>query len=114
MNGAFTEIRPCYVNGERAVFHGWRKEQTVLLNSSRLLKPSAFKEKANLLAKCKIIDGDCEPVIIEETLALVEYADGRVSMVKPDEVRFIDKIINNFVFQFQFDEHYGEIIRNKR
>ncbi|MBQ8574813.1 MAG: hypothetical protein IJ447_02050 [Clostridia bacterium] len=113
MSNILSEMRPCYVNGERAIFHKWIKNINLKLNCSRILSREKIRELINILEEYGFIQGDCEPVIIEETLAIIEYVDGRVRMVKPHEVRFADKKINDFIFQFQFDEHCGEIISDK-
>lgn len=107
-----TNSRPCYVEGydNRAIFHKWVKCQKVLLNSSVNLRLEAVKEECKYLSRYGFIQGKCEPVIIEEIYALIEYEDGRVDLVYPDQVRFVDRLINEYIFDFDFDKHcrFGE------
>lgn len=55
------ETRPCYVKGEKAIFHGWAKDT-------------------------KLIDGEFH----EFLFALVEFADGTVAEVVPTGIIFAD------------------------
>ena len=69
----FEEIRPCVVNGARALFHGW-----------------AEMEKPN-------IEGGKQVGCWKQTVALIEYQNGSVepvapggSRAAPGKVRFLD------------------------
>ena len=67
------EYRPCYVNGRKAVFHRW-------VNTANPALPrgmSAGDDKARFFQH-------------RSTTALVEYADGTVDRVWPQDIRFAD------------------------
>ena len=67
------EYRPCYVNGRKALFHRW-------VNTANPTAP-------------KGVDPDDERVRFfqhRSTTALVEYEDGIVARVWPQELRFAD------------------------
>lgn len=68
-----SEYRPCYVNGRKALFHRW-------VNTANPALPkgvSANDEKARFFQH-------------RSTAALVEYADGNVARVWPQDIRFAD------------------------
>lgn len=57
------EIRTCFVNEKKAIFHGWG--QTIA------------DEKRHIFT----------------TIAIIEFEDGEVRMVSPDKVKFDDHIM---------------------
>lgn len=67
-----TEIRPCIINGRRAIFHRW-------INSAHPVPPrgSEINEKTRYYQ-------------FRRTEALVEYEDGTVDRVYPTEIKFVD------------------------
>lgn len=68
-----TEYRPCYANGKRALFHRW-------VNTANPVLPrgvEAENEKARFFQH-------------RSTSALVEYADGTMDRVWPQDIRFAD------------------------
>ena len=68
-----TEYRPCYVHGCRALFHRW-------INTANPILPKGVDpsdEKARYFQH-------------RSTTGLVEYADGTMGRVWPQEIRFID------------------------
>lgn len=66
MMTGFDDLRPCIVNGSRALFHGW-----------------AELEKPN-------IEGGEQVGRWKHTVALIEYQNGAVEMVTPGKMRFLD------------------------
>lgn len=67
------EYRPCYVNGRRALFHRW-------INTANPVLPKGVgpnDEKARFFQH-------------RSTTGLVEYSDGTLARVWPQEIRFAD------------------------
>ncbi len=67
------EYRPCYVNGRRALFHRW-------INTANPVLPKGVSpddEKARFFQH-------------RSTTGLVEYSDGALERVWPQEIRFAD------------------------
>ena len=62
------KFRPCTVKGKRGVFHGWFQYDGVRLNNSG-----------------KVIDGN-----IKFLSGLVEFEDGSVKRVDPENIKFED------------------------
>lgn len=60
------DLRPCVVNGSRALFHGW----------AELEKPNI--EDGKQVGRWK------------NTVAMIEYQNGAVEPVNPCKVRFLD------------------------
>ena len=67
------EYRPCYVNGRKALFHRWVNTANPAL--PRNTDPN--NEKAKFFQH-------------RSTTGLVEYADGTLARVWPQEIRFAD------------------------
>lgn len=67
------EYRPCYVNGRRALFHRWVNTA----NPSLPRGVEATDEKARYFQH-------------RSTHALVEYEDGFMARVWPQDIRFVD------------------------
>ncbi len=60
------ELRPCEVDGKRALFHGWGAGVTLVKRSDDYFNSH------------------------DTTGAIVEYEDGQVAEVEPGKVRFLD------------------------
>jgi hypothetical protein len=60
------ELRPCVVNGSRALFHGWAEME----------KPNI--EDGKQVGRWKNV------------VAVIEFRSGEVKAVRPNEVRFLD------------------------
>ena len=81
-NAATAGLRPCYVNGKKALFHKWVQRRELLSSS--------------------IARGGHNGGEVEFTLALVELEDGRAYLVQPQDVYFADSA--GLFNQFAFDE----------
>lgn len=66
------DLRPCIVNGRRALFHRWA-------DSARPITPRGMEETEY-----------SDRYQLHSVHAIVEYADGTVSRVWPYDIRFID------------------------
>lgn len=76
-----SEYRPCFVKDRRALFHRWE-------DNSEIYAPS-------------LMVGGHDGGVVKYTLAIIEYEDGHVERVKPEDVRFADNLIK----QYAFPEH---------
>ena len=64
------EVRACYVNHKKALFHGW-------FNYSQIVPPS-------------LMVGGHNGGTISSPIGLVEFENGKVDMVNPTAIRFAD------------------------
>lgn len=85
------EYRPCYVNGRRALFHRW-------VNSANPVLP-------------KGMDPDDERARFYQhrsTTGMVEYSDGTVARVWPQEIRFADSAARFREYAWETDGQRSE------
>ena len=97
------ELRPCYVDGKKALFHRWAESAHANKNIHGILQvDTRLKEKAIERIKDKIRRGEYTPVgdvkILPMLRAVVEYEDGKIDEVVPSCIRFADDKINEFAF----------------
>lgn len=86
-----TEYRPCYVNGRRALFHRW-------VNTANPVLPKGVShdnEKARFFQH-------------RSTTGLVEYADGTLARVWPQEIRFADSADRFREYEWDTDRRNDE------
>lgn len=74
-----TEYRPCYVKGQKALFHRWTENRTII-------EPSALK-------------GGHSGGEIAFTKGIIEYEGGQVAEVSPCEICFYDNTIDEYAFR---------------
>ena len=83
---------PCEVDGRPALFHRWIEEDRAILRHTLQLMPDDHRYYAERYFFEKgVCVPECSFDIITETLALVEYKNGVVAKVKPEQVRFVNK-----------------------
>ncbi len=83
--------RACEVDGSKAWYHG------LVHCDKAILKADAYEGHADAYAKCHRefnasgrIPMYCDLVVVRQTYAMVEYLDGSVAKVDPEQVHFID------------------------
>lgn len=74
-----TELRPCIINGKKALFHRWTEFNKVVAGGITPIDPP--------------------PGQIKYTLGLIEYEDGQVEEVAPHKIKFIDNKIKEYDFK---------------
>lgn len=72
-----SQLRPCYVDGVKALFHNWGQH-------SRVVEPSPMV-------------GGAPGGTVSYILGVVEFEDGQIKQVFPEKIKFVDKM---------FDEYY--------
>ncbi len=72
------DLRPCYVDGKKALFHKWGE-------ISYIVPPSPMV-------------GGHAGGVVKRTLAIVEYHDGTVAEVEPTSIIFADMILDEYAF----------------
>lgn len=91
-------LRPCVVNGEKALFHKWVEKEDVILKLDGLQTP----EEVRLIRKEFSRTGCISPYFTTEKIksvcAVVEYEGGRVGEAKPSDVRFLDNRHSEYDF----------------
>lgn len=82
--------RPCEVDGSKAWYHGLvHCDRTVVRVDGKLssIQSSIIERK---LQHQRVFPGDCQMHVERRTYAMVEYLDGSVAKVDPEQVHFID------------------------
>lgn len=74
----FPKLRPCLVNGEKALFHKW-------IESKYFVEPSPM------------VGGTIGGQVCNN-FALIEYANGSVSVCKPENIVFLDDVFSEYYF----------------
>lgn len=64
------KLRPCRVDGENAFFHKWSDRSYI---------------------RDAVLQGTVSGVI-SDTFGIVEFEDGKVERVKPEEITFLDRV----------------------
>lgn len=85
------EYRPCYVNGRRALFHRW-------VNTANPALPKGVSpddERAKFFQH-------------RSTTGLVEYSDGTVERVWPQDIRFVDSAARFREYDWETDGQRNE------
>lgn len=72
-------IRPCLVNGKKALFHKW-------IESKYFVEPSL------------VIGGTIGGQICNN-FAIVEYSNGAVSVCNPEDIKFLDDVFSEYYFE---------------
>lgn len=83
--------RPCEVDGKVCTFHRFIDEDRALL---RINGFTTWQEREKLYADFKergVCPACCTIETVRRTWALVEYPDGSLGKVAPEEVCFLDK-----------------------
>ena len=79
------EYRPCYVNGKKALFHRWTN--VPMVSPSKMLMVRDANKATEYVG-----------------LAIVEYEDGTVDRVFPEQVRFVPGLMNEYDFMEAVNE----------
>lgn len=92
------ELRPCYVDGKKALFHRWIHKETPIIKINAMLTEKALNRIAD-----KIKEGMIPPsgdVVFRKTIVgIVEYCDGTVAEVEPTNIVFADSKLNEYAFE---------------
>lgn len=80
---------PCVVNGVRCKFHRFVEDDRVLMRVSAYRSAEEVKQIQKAFKEQLIIPPANETEILRKTWALVEYPDGSLRRVDPEEVRFV-------------------------
>lgn len=85
------KCRPCEVAGRPALFHRWIEERRAVLGHKGSF--TTTREEMHYAERYFFEKGVCLPDCfintINETFALVEYNNGTVAKVRPEQVRFV-------------------------
>lgn len=85
------QARPCEVDGVPALFHRWIEEDRALLKIDRFCNPGEANAIYRDFRAEGLVPAGCRVNIVRETFALVEYRDGTIDKVKPEQIRFTER-----------------------
>lgn len=83
-------LRPCSVNGRKAWFHCWIQTEHPYFISTAFCSREEIKEMSCRIEDITIIPSSFEVEKITKVVALVEYDNGTVAKVNPEEITFED------------------------
>lgn len=81
--------RPCEVDGEPALFHRWIDEDLAMLKVNCFVTQNERDAIVRGFRADGFCPAGCSVEVVRHTFALVEYLDGTVHKVTPEEVRFM-------------------------
>lgn len=83
--------RPCWIEGNPATFHRWVDEEKALLRIDVFTKPSEQEAIVRRFREEGVHDTASSVEKQRVVLALIEWPDGRVAKVRPEQLRFADR-----------------------
>lgn len=81
------DLRQCVVKCESGLFHGWFQSEDIVLAANVLLR----EDRRLQIIKClddKIIPSYCDLKKVIRVFGIVEFDDGTVKEVNPEDIRF--------------------------
>lgn len=94
-----TELRPCYVDGKKALFHKWIDKSDVIIKFNvHGCATKTYKRTLELFKKDKTLPPEVETGKIQNTYGIVEYEDGTIKEVKPQQIKFDDNKMQEYAF----------------
>lgn len=82
--------RPCEVDGSKAWYHGLIHCDRTLAQADGILRPQDRQSLELAITHGLVIPAECRVYVERRTYAMVEYLDGSVAKVDPEQVHFID------------------------
>lgn len=92
------EYRPCYVNDKKALFHKWTDKEEVMLKINGFLYEDKIEETVKLYREKGILPPSANVEKVKNTFAIIEYEDGTIDEVRPQQIRFTDDKIKQYAF----------------
>ena len=84
-------LRPCSVNGRKAWFHCWIQIEHPYFISTAFCSREEIKKMSCRIEDMTIIPSSFKVEKITKVVALVEYDNGTVVKVNPEEITFEDE-----------------------
>lgn len=80
------KLRACRVNGKKALFHRWVEKETPIIQFNCFLDRGDINRAVNE----RIYPPGTKITSQRNTYAIIEYMDGTVAEVLPEEIQFIN------------------------
>ena len=101
-------MRPCLVNGKRALFHRWHTVDAAILNFKTIIKPAQARAIRDIFVTEGWVPDDADVEKLTNTFALVEFEDGTINdRVPPRDIRFLDS--GNYFVNEPFDSMEAQL-----
>lgn len=82
--------RPCEVDGSKAWYHGLIHCDRTVVRMDGIFSSDKYAELEWAMQSRQVFPGNCHVHVERRTYAMVEYLDGSVAKVDPEQVYFID------------------------
>ena len=82
--------RPCEVDGSKAWYHGLIHCDRTVVRVEGILASDEYARIERAIQHKQVYPGNCQMHVERRTYAMIEYLDGSVTKVDPEEVQFID------------------------
>lgn len=92
------ELRPCYVDGKKALFHKWAQKDDIIVKTDGFFVSMRGIKEIKLYKKGGTLQKKYENIKISKTIGIVEYADGTIAEVAPTNIKFADNEIQKYAF----------------
>ena len=92
------ELRPCYANNRKALFHRWIDKEQLIIKFSEYLYKDTIMDIYREYRQSGLLPNSCKTEKITMSFAIVEYEDGTVAEVEPLKIRFADEKIKEYAF----------------
>lgn len=93
-----SQYRPCVVADKKALFHNWVHREKAFLKIKAFVSDEIAKDIKNRFEKSGICTPQSDIVKISETYAIIEYEDGTIGKVLPNDIRFVDNLFAEYNF----------------
>jgi hypothetical protein len=85
------ELRPCEVAGRPGLFHRFADSDRALLSINSFVNEQESEAILEYFRQQLVTRPGASAEILRKTYAIVEYDDGSVELVEPENVRFTDR-----------------------
>lgn len=92
------EYRPCYANNKKALFHRWTDKEEILLKYSGYICGNKVEKMVKQYQENGLLPNSADVEKVKTTFAIVEYEDGTIDEVRPQQIRFTDDKIKQYAF----------------
>ena len=82
--------RPCEVDGSKAWHHGLVHCDRTVVRMDGIFSSDKYAELERAMQSRQVFPSNCQMHVERRTYAMVEYLDGSVEKVDPEQVQFID------------------------